>query len=119
MIVDYCRGVQSEIANLESRQQSCAVLGGDIAEIHMLIQHIARYDVREQIGRNRQAVRSLFQVDKRLNLKSKVGGIAVRHVEFIEQAVCVGSTDLAHVVASGYNPAVGICCAPIKFKLLF
>ena len=59
----------------------------------MLIQHIAWYDVGEQIGRNRQAVRSLFQVDKRGNLKATVGGIAVRRVEFIEKAVCIGLTD--------------------------
>ncbi len=64
-------------------------------------------------------MRPFFQIDKRGNLKATVGGIAVRHVEFIEQAVCVGLTDLAHVVTSGDNTTVGICSAPIKFKLLF
>lgn len=85
----------------------------------MLIQHITRYDVGEQIGRNRQAVRPFFQVDKRRNLKSTVGGIAVRHVKFVEQAVSVGLTNLAYIVASGYNTAVGIDSTPVEFKLLF
>ena len=119
MIVDYRRGVKREIANLERRKQSRTVLGGYIVVIHMLIKHITRYDVGEQVGRNRQAVRSLFQVDKRGNLKSTVGGIAVRHVKFVEQAVSVGLTNLAYIVVSGYNTAVGIDSTPIKFQLLF
>ncbi len=43
----------------------------------------------------------------------------MRHVEFVQQAVCVGLTNLAHVVTSGDNTTVGIGSAPIKFKLLF
>ena len=85
----------------------------------MLIKHIIRYDVGEQVGRNKQAVRTFFQIDKRRNLKSTVGGIAVRHVKFVEQAVSVGLTNLAYIVASGYNTAVGIDSTPVEFKLLF